>query len=339
MKPQQFLILAVATVVAFIAAAVVHARRQPWTEARPAVTRFAPTLARDAAKVARIEIRQAETAFTFERKGEAWTLKERADYPVKGEAVLGVLSRLAQSDLVEPKTRSTNSHAMLELEDPAAKGAKSRQVRLLDEKGAIIADVVVGKRRLDAFGPSKGGTYVRKTADPQTWLATGDIDVPTEVRGWVAANVIDLPVDKVSKVTIELPGEAPLLIEREAAGKYKLASAPAGRKLKEGNAVDETARAATSIELDDLRKAPATPVAADKTSTVRVTSEGGPEVVLRFTRDGGADWMTVTASGATGDAKTAADAINARTAGWEYKVPAAKAGALLKRIADFLEAG
>ena len=37
-------------------------------------------------------------------------------------------------------------------------------------------------------------------------------------------------------------------------------------------------------------------------------------------------------------AKKAADEIAARTQGWEYKVPASKAGAILKRSADLFEA-
>ena len=50
-------------------------------------------------------------------------------------------------------------------------------VRLLDDKGGVIAEAIVGKKRFDAFGASKSGTYVRKPGDAQTWLSNADIDV------------------------------------------------------------------------------------------------------------------------------------------------------------------
>ena len=74
-------------------------------------------------------------------------------------------SGLAEAELVEAKTRRADRYALLELEDPAAKDAKSRLVRVLDGKGSVLAEVVVGKKRIDAFGVGKSGTYVRKPAD------------------------------------------------------------------------------------------------------------------------------------------------------------------------------
>ena len=73
-----------------------------------------------------------------------------------------LLVKLAEAELVEGKTRNKDRYALLELEDPAAKDAKSRLLRLLDDKGVVIAEAIVGKKRFDAFGGSKSGTYVRK---------------------------------------------------------------------------------------------------------------------------------------------------------------------------------
>jgi hypothetical protein len=107
--------------------------------------------------------------------------------------------------------------ALLELEDPAAKDAKSRLLRLLDDKGGVIAEAVVGKKRLDAFGGNKSGTYVRKPGDAQTWLANADLDVSVAMRDWVQTGVLDVPAAKIAKVTVEIPGEEPLVIARDAA--------------------------------------------------------------------------------------------------------------------------
>ena len=296
MKPQQFTALAIAAVVAMTAAVIVHARRQPWTEMRATAAPLAPTLARDATRIARVELRQGENGLTLERKGEAWSLKERDGHPVKAEVVNALVGRLAQSDLVEPKTRSAANHAVLELEDPAQKGARARQVRLLDDRGGALLDVVVGKRKPEAFGPSKGGTYLRRTTEPQTWLATGDIEVSTEPRGWFATSFLELPSDKIARVEVAIPGEPALVLERGAPGKFKVAGLDSSRKLKQGNLVDELARAAASFDLDDVRKLAMTPT-GDKISVVTVTSDGGLEVTLRLRRDAGADWVSLAATG------------------------------------------
>jgi hypothetical protein len=295
-----------------------------------------PGLGKDAARLARIEVKQGNSALTLERKGEAWSIKERDGYPARADLARGLVARIAASELVEPKTRVAANHAVLELEDPSAKDAKSKLVRLVDDKGAAIAEIVVGKRKGEAFGAGRTGTYVRQAKAAETWLATGDIDVPSDVRGWAPGTIISLPADKITKVAIELPGEAPLTIERDKPGTFKLGTIPEGRKLKDGGLVDETARAAASFDLDDVRRAKPAAASADKPSVVTVTSEGGPSVTLTLRRDAGADWVSVAATG-EGDAKAAADEITARTRGWEYKIPAAKAGSILRKLADFLD--
>jgi hypothetical protein len=335
MKPRYFLFLAISALVATALAAITHANRQPALEIKKAARPLAPDLVRNVDRLSAIEVKQGDKSLTIERKGEAWSIKERGGYPAKADVARSLVARLAASEFVDPKTRVAANHGVLELEDPAGKDAKSRLVRLVDAKGAALTEIVVGKRKYEAFGPSRPGTYVREPKAVETWLATGDIDVPVDVRGWAQSGIVDLPADKITKVTIALAGEAPLTIEREQPGKYKLLGVPEGRKLKQGGLVDETARAAASVELDDVRKAvPA--AASDKPSVITVLSEGGPTVKLTLRKDPGGDWLAVVAEG-DGEARKAADAITARTGGWEYKIPAAKAGALLKTIGDFLE--
>jgi hypothetical protein len=210
-------------------------------------------------------------------------------------------------------------------------------VRLLDEKGASIAEAIVGKRRYDAFGSMKGGTYVRKPGDVQTWLANADIDASPRVRDWVEPGVFDLGTRKITQMTIELPGEQPLKIEQDSAGagKYKLVSIPDGKKLKQGTDVDAIPRAAGFIEMDDVRKLAQTPVG--DVNTVNIAAEGGLSIVMRLRKQGDDYWLSMTATG-EGDAKKAAETITSKVQGWEFKIPLSKAQAILKRPADLFEA-
>ena len=80
-----------------------------------------------------------------------------------------------------------------------------------------MGEVVIGKKRLDLLGTGKSGTYVRKPGDPQTWLANAELDASAVAKDWLKTSVYTADATKISRVTIEIPGEQPLRIERQAA--------------------------------------------------------------------------------------------------------------------------
>ena len=80
-----------------------------------------------------------------------------------------------------------------------------------------MGEVVIGKKRLDLLGTGKSGTYVRKPGDPQTWLANAELDASAVAKDWLKTSVYTTDAAKISRVTIEIPGEQPLRIERQAA--------------------------------------------------------------------------------------------------------------------------
>jgi hypothetical protein len=242
---------------------------------------------------------------------------------------------LAEADLVEAKTRVADRYGLIDLEEPTGAGAKSRSVRLLDAKGSVLAEAVVGKKRSDAFGFGKAGTYVRKPGDAQTWLANADLDVSADLKDWVKTDVFQTDSSKLSRVTVELPGEQPLKIERNADKKLTVAGIPQGQKLKDEGIADTIARAASNIDFEDVRKETSS-AAPNTVSTIKLEAEKAPTVTLRLRKDGDAQWLSIAATG-EGDAKKAADELAARTAGWEYKLSANKADTLLKRRADLFE--
>jgi hypothetical protein len=339
MKPRAFAALAVVTVVALVVAIATYAAQNRWSHVKVSGAGLVPGLAAQASRIAKIELKQGEKALTLARDKEAWSLADRGGYPAKPEAVRALLVKLAGAELVESKTRNKDRYSLLELEDPAAKDAKSRLLRLLDDKGGVIAEAVVGKKRLDAFGGNKSGTYVRKPGDAQTWLANADLDVSLAVRDWVQTGVLDVPAAKIAKVTVEISGEEPLVIARDAgdATKYALVGMPEGKKLKEGAGIDGIVRAAGNIELEDVRR-PKDAAAPGDVSVAKIEADGGLAVTVRLRKEGEDTWVSLEASGADGDAKNTAEDIMTRTQGWEFKVPAHKAQSILKRRADLFEA-
>jgi hypothetical protein len=337
MKPQQFAALAVVAVISLVAAIAIYTASRPWSQTAVGGGKLFPDLGSQAANVTRIEISQGAGKLSLERSGEAaWTIRESGGYPANPERIRALLTGLVEARLLEPKTRNEARYAFLELEDPARKDANSRLVRLLDGSGGTVAEAVLGKRRPPGFGTGRGGTYVRKPGEAQTWLVDSELSGGTDLRDWAKVRLYETPPAKVTKLTIGLKGEQPYDIIRESSGEHKLAEMPAGKKIKFVNAIDNIVEAASFAEFEDVRKAEGEMPAADL-STAALEMESGLKVSLQLRRDSDAAWLRLTAAG-EGDAKKAADEITGRTAGWEFKISSSKADAILKRRDELLEA-
>jgi hypothetical protein len=336
-KPQHFTALAAVTLLSVAFAAGLYTSSNRWASGTVEGALLLPELDRQINKIGSVEIVQGTKKLTLERAGDGWKVKDRNGYPASAEKVRSLLVALAGAQLIEPKTASKDRHPLLELEDPSAKDAKSKGVRIRDTAGKPLAEVVLGKSRYDAFGSGRGGTYVRRLGDAQTWLATGEPKATAELKDWVSPAVFAMATDKISKLTIEHPGEAPLVIEKSDSkdGKFKFAQMPEGQKLKQGVTIDQIAQAFGSIDLDDVRKLDAAP-AGDGVSTFKLEEDGGPIVTFRLRKDADGQWLSVTAVGEN-TAKARADEINAKTTGWEFKIQPWKADQINKRHADLFE--
>src|SRR4029453_17064486 len=77
----------------------------------------------------------------------------------------------------------------LGLADPGAANA-GKEITIRTARGEL-ADVVVGNRDSSIGGPT-GGMYVRLKGQPQTWLARGNVRLPSSKADWFAA--VDLGV-------------------------------------------------------------------------------------------------------------------------------------------------
>ena len=337
MKPKAFAALAAITLVMLIVAVATYVSQNRVSPVRVSGEALFPGLAGKADRIAKIVITQGNTTLTLARDKESWSLENRGGYPAKTETVRALLIGLAEAELVEAKTSSKERYSVLELEEPRDKDAKSRLVQLLDDKGNAIAEVVVGKKRSDAFGSSRGGAYVRRPGDAQSWLANADINAPMGARDWVQPSIIDIPSAKIASVDIAIVGEEPLKIVRDAgdASKHTLAAMPNGKKLKDNYAIDGIVRAAGSIELEDVRKAASSQ--SQDASTVLLEADGGLKVTLRLRKEGDDYWLSAEASGADGEAKKTAEDIMRRAQGWQFKVSTSKAQSILKRRADLFE--
>ncbi|MEZ5855065.1 MAG: DUF4340 domain-containing protein [Hyphomicrobiaceae bacterium] len=362
-KPHHFITLAAAALVSVLLALFVYASANRWSEGHIEGEALLPGLADHVRDVKAIEITQTGKKLTIERGDSTWKLKEKGGFPVKPEAVRTLVVALTEAQLIEPKTAIKSKLDLLELEDPSGKDAKSRGVRLLDASGKAIADVVFGKTRWDAFGSGRGGIYARRASQTQSWLATGDPKITSDVTDWVDTKVFAADKGKVARLTVEHAGEAPLVIEKGPApkpaaptaeaskeakpapakapapaddAKYHLTGIPEGKKLKKDVKIDDMVEAFNTLELEDVRKLDAPPAGTDVT-VLRLEQTGGATVVFRLRKDGDARWISLEATGTDAAAKKAADALNAKAKGWEFKIPTWRGDQMSKRRADLFE--
>lgn len=328
MNPRQFAMLAVAAVASLVIAAAIYSASVPWSPDVASGGPLFPTLKTDLEKVSRVELKQGKTTLTIDRHDNDWRLNGTDGYPASAEKVRALLANLAEAELAEPKTKIESHYSILELEDPAGVNASSRLMRLLDDKGNVIAEAVVGKQR-PASGAGKAGTYVRKPGDPQTWLVSTAIDGDMAMRDWTKGRVFEAAPEKVSKLSIQVGSDPAYEIKRDADGNHTLAEVPAGKKIKYVNSVENIVVSTALMELEDVRKAPADATA--DVGTAVLETDNGLKVTLKFRRDKDDIWYSLAATG-EGDAKKIADELAARTNGWEFKIlPSKLAGTLIKR--------
>jgi len=336
MTPKHFTALAAAAALCLVAAVLIYSSSTPWTEATPHGVALFETLRRETPKIARIEIEQGDNKLTLTHNGQDWLLKERENFPASPEKVRALLVSMANADLVEAKTRKEDRYALLSVEDPKGKTAASKLVRLVDDGGRNVAEAIIGKKRTDAFGSGKGGTYIRRPGEAQSWLVNTEIDVGAQLRDWVKPQLFEAKPADVQHVTVRMPGKDEVNIELAADGRqHVLKDIPESMKIKYANSIDDIAEAASSLDFEDVRKLAATP-APDKVNTVVVDLKSGLKVTFTVVPSDGSAWVSMDASG-EGEAKKAADALMKRAKGWEFQIPRSKSDAILKTREELLE--
>jgi Domain of unknown function (DUF4340) len=339
MKPTTFLVVLAATAASVVAAgyAVVSESRIQAPAAASGAPVFGDLLAR-ANDVQSVTVASASGKFTIARKGDGWALAEKDGYPVAADKLRQLVAGLADLRLLEAKTDQPDRHARLEVEDIAAKDAKSKQVTLAGADGKLLADLIVGKQNNTSDFNGLRGIYVRKPGSAQAWLAQGSVEVPTAAVDWVDRTVVNVAEDKIQRLQFE-PTAAPALTVSKAdktAADFTLAPLPEG-KSADPDALKRLTEVFTAVELDDVRADKDTDKAVKAGAAEAATFDGLTLKAELLVMDGGT-WLRLKASAAEGSAAAAeAKTINDRVAGWLYKLPQFKAALLQPKVDDFLK--
>ena len=271
-----------------------------------------PNLASKLPDAASLEVVHRGATLKLTRNGTAWGVADRNNYPAEPGKVRELTTALTELKLIEPRTANPDDYARLGVEDAQGKDATSTLVRVLDGKGAAIAEVTLGHRRNGANGAGDG-LYVRRGGEAQAWLAEGQASAGADAMDWIDSAIADIGADKVASVTVARDGQTLSFTRKDGA---MTLTAPADHPPLDKSKLEEVGRALDSLKLTDVQPAP--PPGQQIAQTAIVTADG-MTVTATVNKNAADLWLQIAAAG-EGKAKAAADALSAKTKGWAYKV-------------------
>jgi hypothetical protein len=313
MKPRTAIILAVVAVL--VLGATLLLGRPPGAPARPAATEAGtlvfPGLAPKLQEAARIDITSKGQTLAITREGDSWGLADRGNYPVQQDKLRELLTGLTELRLTEPRTAEPSLYERLGVGDPGAATSTANLVRVLDGSGHVIAELIVGHRRVRTQGRAPETVYVRRPGEAQSWLAEGRLPVDADPQLWLDRDIANIDAAKVVSVVVHR-GDQVLEFGRE--GDKPVLKAPADHPKLEDYRVEDVFRALETLTLTDVKPAAQQP--GERVGTAEITTSDGTVIDATVFRAGKDIWAQFAVRGDSAEAKRLA----ARVAGWTYQV-------------------
>lgn len=287
-----------------------------------------PGLAQRLQAAAKIEATRHDGSLEIARRGETWVLPSKGGYPVRQEKVRELLTGLTELRLVEPRTSDPALYDRLGLEDPTKDGSTATLLRVLDAQGGVIAELVIGRRRVRTQGNVPESAFIRRPGQAQTWLAEGRIPVDSDPQLWLDRDIANIARERVRHVAVNRAGEPPLVLVRGEGPDGKLeVTEPAEHPPLEETNLDEVGRAFEFLTFIDVR--PEAEIPGELLGEGRFELTDNLAITVKPRKDGENLWITIAAEGDDEAAR-----FNARWRGWAYQVGPWKEKAFVPRIAD-----
>ncbi len=331
-------VLAAATVVAVMLA--LGALWQQASRDQPAYApqEFFPGFVQKVREAARIHVVSKsggafDVAFVPEK---GWVLPGRSDYPASFDLVRRTLVGLAALLTIEPKTGRADWLHYVGLETPPA--GDGIAITVSDDKGHVLASLVTGKSVDIGDASGATGLFVRRPAEPQTWLVRSVLDPRSSLSDWIDKSVMDVDRARIREVDVDSAGSAAFVVSRDKPSDpdFKLSPVPHGKSVSDPTVPDGVAAAVTGFGFDDVRPARELDF-GNGAVTARLVSKtfDGLAVTVNVQRQGADYWAAVSAEALGPAAAKEAATINAHASGWAYKLPAYK-GQLFMTTLDSL---
>jgi hypothetical protein len=290
-----------------------------------------PGLAPRLANAARIEVTRHDGTLTVNRAGETWVLPAKADHPVRPEKVRELLVGLTELRLTEPRTANPELLERLGVEDPTRQGATSSLLKVLDAQGGVIAELIIGRRRMRVQGNVPESVYVRRPGENQAWLAEGRLPIDSDPNLWIDRDIANIPRERVRAAEISRDGEPRLVLRRGGEPDAKIAVVePAETPELDEISLDEVGRAFEFLTFLDVKRAAEIP--GEKIGESRFELTDNLRIGVIAHKEGDNLWVRLSAEG-----DEEAQRLSARWQGWAYQVGQWKEKAFVPRLADLVK--
>ena len=259
--------------------------------------RVFPDLMTKINEVAAIRVSAAEGTFTIVREGESWHVKEKHGYPAHVGKIREALIGLGELTFLEPKTSKPEFYEKLGVQDVEAEGASSTEVTLTDAAATTLAKLIVGNQH-PAGTSGQDEVYVRKSGDPRTWLAMGNLSVPTMADEWLDKDFLEVEPKRVRSLRISHPDATTLRMAKEKPDDhdFTVVNLPTGTEVDSQFAVNNMVSAITSLSFDDVK--PKSEITFDDQSVVTAVFEtfDGLEVTVTLLPEDEKHYVKVSAA-------------------------------------------
>jgi hypothetical protein len=273
-----------------------------------------PGLAAKLQQAARIEATHQGKTMMITRDGDKWGLADRGGYPVQEDKLREMLTGLTELRITEARTADPEQFARLGVEDAQPATSNSTLLRVLDAKGTVLAELLVGHRRVRTQGNLPESIYIRRPGENQSWLAEGRLPVDADPQLWFDRDIANINHARVTSVAVSR-GDAVLEFARD--GDKLVLKEPADHPKLDDYRLEEIARGLEGLTLTDVKPVAEQP--GEKIGMVVYTTTDGMRITIQVFRADKDIWIQMAASG-EGAAKAEADALQARVGKWAYQV-------------------
>lgn len=252
-------------------------------------------------EVARVTVKDTGGQLNLVRKGDEWTVEERADYPASYEQVSGLIRKLWDLKTVQNVKVGPSQFSRLDLVEPGKEGPGGTIAELRDKDGKALAALLLGKKYLkksDGMGmgmPGEmpgfpAGRYVAPLGSTKVSLVSETLeDVDAKPDKWLKRDFFKVESPK----TIKLEGTTEpmrwMLTRESATAEWKLADAKPEEQPLDAAKVSSFGNLLASANFADVLASDAKPedTGLDKPTVVTFTTFDGFTYVLKIGKPNG----------------------------------------------------
>ncbi|MBW1682236.1 MAG: DUF4340 domain-containing protein [Deltaproteobacteria bacterium] len=214
-------------------------------------------------------------AVSLKKTPAGWVVVERGGYPAAFGKISDLARRLRDAKVGRRFNASAETLDRLALRGPdesdAPEEARAIRVALKDDKGTLIAGLLVGRMR--EGGPEKrlrGGRYVRLDGEREVCLVDQEFrGLSTNPAAWLKKELVRVPAEEVRSITCleNTGGPALFRVERREKGKdLELMGLGKGQRAQKAS-LNRLGSALSSLRLQDVLASPEPSVAEDFSRT------------------------------------------------------------------------